>query len=293
MLESLLARLTWPLFVAASAGVAVLAFAFAPESLRAANAVTGLVLIVALVGIERWLPYRADWSLRGDADVPRDLGHTLLYSAIVGVTRLLFLVVLAESIARSGASLGLWPAAAPVWLQILLAIVLGDALEYAYHRLSHRVPWLWRIHAIHHQPTRLHVLKAARHHFLYGIGRGFVVWLPLLLLGAPGEVVLWQFVAESFTGPVAHANVRFAIPAVVHRWLVTPEFHRIHHARDPGPGNTNFGIVLPLWDRLFGTHTDPLTYTVRATGIEDDPIPHRFIAELAAPVARARGTPPA
>src|SRR5262249_36852083 len=153
--------------------------------------------------------------------------------------------------------------------QILIVVIVGDLLEYAYHRASHAVPWLWRLHAIHHTPVRLHTLKGARHHGLYALGRGLAVWLPLLVLGAPASLVFWQFIAVTITGLVAHANVRFRIPAFVHRVVVTPAFHRIHHAAEPRLGNANLGAVFAFWDIALGTHADPRRVSVAEVGIED------------------------
>src|SRR4030095_15695687 len=102
---------------------------------------------------------------------------------------------------------------------------------------------LWRLHAIHHTSVRLNTLKGARHHFLYAFGRGVAVWLPLLVIGAPAELVYGQFIAVTITGLVGHANIRFRIPSFMHRLVVTPEFHRLHHAADPTIGNSNFGTV--------------------------------------------------
>src|SRR4029450_2881346 len=99
-----------------------------------------------------------------------------------------------------------------------------------------------------------------------------MVWLPLLLLRAPANMVYWQFVVETIVGLPAHANIRFRLPGWLHRFVVTPEFHRIHHADDRRLGNSNFSVVFPVWDMLFGTHSDPLHVTVCDTGIEDDAV---------------------
>lgn len=167
---------------------------------------------------------------------------------------------------------------------MLAALVLGDVLEYWYHRLAHTVPWLWPLHAVHHAPVRLRTIKGGRHHLFYFIGRGLIVWAPLLLLGVPPGLVLWQFVAVVLIGISAHANIAFRIPAFVHRIFVTPEYHRIHHSIDLKQGNSNYSTVFPIWDMIFGTHTDPMVAALRKTGIDQDPIPRRFLSELLLPV---------
>jgi len=291
MMKPLFQWSVWPLCLAANTAPVIAAAMYAPHALPQVAAATTVLLSCVLVMIEQFLPYRADWSVRGDSELWRDVGHTVVYAALaVNAARLLFLVVLAGVLSSLGLAdlLGLWPKGSPVWLQIVLVIVLGDALEYGYHRLCHTYPALWQVHAIHHTPVRLHTLKGGRHHFLYAYGRGVVVWLPLLVLGAPAELVYWQFVAETITGLVGHANIGFRIPRFLHRLAVTPEFHRLHHAVDPQLSNSNFGVVLPFWDMAFGTHSDPRQVAVTGAGIPDDPMPRRFVEELKWPLTYGR-----
>jgi sterol desaturase/sphingolipid hydroxylase (fatty acid hydroxylase superfamily) len=289
--KALLQACVWPLTLLANMAAVVAAATLMPDRLSQVAAATTGVLLLVLLAVERFWPYREDWGVRGDSEVWRDIGHIVAYAAIAAnAARLLFLVVLAGAISASGLPerIGIWPATSPVLLQIAIVIVVGDALEYGYHRLAHHSPWLWRLHAIHHTPVRLHVLKGGRHHVLYAFGRGVAVWLPLMLLGAPGEPIYWQYIAVTITGLVSHANIRFRIPGFMHRVLVTPEFHRIHHAADPGVGNTNFGVVFPVWDMAFGTQSDPLRTVVADAGIRHDPIPRRFIEELKSPFTYRR-----
>jgi sterol desaturase/sphingolipid hydroxylase (fatty acid hydroxylase superfamily) len=174
------------------------------------------------------LPYRQDWSIRGDREVWRDLGHSLLYTSLGGnVAQMAFLSGLPSALSRLGLAdgLGIWPTSSPLLLQVVAVIVLGDLLEYGYHRLVHTVPWLWPAHAIHHTPIRLNALKGPRHHVVYFLGRGVLVWTPLLIIGVPPRLVTWQFVAEVLVGTLAHANIAFRMPALVHRIFVTPELH--------------------------------------------------------------------
>jgi sterol desaturase/sphingolipid hydroxylase (fatty acid hydroxylase superfamily) len=246
-----------------------------------------IALILVLVGLEQVLPCRPDWSMRTDREIWRDLGHAVLYITIGGsVAQLVFLYGFASMLSRGGlaSGLGLWPVNSPLMVQVLTVVVVGDLLEYWYHRLAHTVPWLWPLHAVHHTPVRLHTLKGPRHHMFYFLGRGLVVWAPLLLVGVPPGLVVWQFVAVALAGAPAHANIAFRIPAFVHRIVVTPEFHRLHHSIDAKQGNSNYSTVFPIWDMIFGTHTDPMLVEAREMGIDQDPIPRQFLSELLSPV---------
>ncbi len=284
-MRAILSWTLWPLSVAGSLASLLYFSDFRdPSSQFGVTSVTVVVALVVLLVFEFVLPYRADWRLRGDRDVLRDIGHYVLYGPLGSAgTQFVFLVGLVGLLARVHLPI-LWPVRSPLVVQILLVVVLGDLLEYWLHRLSHAIPALWRVHAVHHMPTRLHIIKAGRHHLLYFFLRGLIVWTPLLLIGAPAALIVWQIVAATLTGNVAHANIELKIPKFMHKILVTPQFHRLHHSIDHIHGNSNFGVLLPVWDMLFRTHTDPVTTPLTAVGIEGDPIPHRWLTELAWPL---------
>lgn len=283
----LLASSLWPVALALQVSVVVVAGWSHPESVGRAIGLTAVAVLLVLLGLEQVLPYRQDWSIRGDREIWRDLGHAVLYTSLGGnLAQLTFLSGFPSALSRLGVSsgLGIWPVSSPLLLQILAVVLLGDLLEYCYHRLVHTVPWLWPMHAIHHTPIRLNALKGPRHHVVYYLGRGLLVWTPLLVIGVPPELVAWQFVAVVLVGSLAHANIAFRIPAFVHRILVTPEVHRIHHSIDANHGNSNYATVLPFWDLLFGSYMDPRLVEARQTGIDQDPIPRRFLSELLSPL---------
>lgn len=286
MVRRVLAWSLWPLGLALQTSVVVVAGWSDPDSAARAMGPTTVAFLLVLFGFEQALPYRQDWSVRGDREMWRDIGHAVLYTSIGGnVTQLVFLSGLPSLLSALGfpGGLGIWPAGSSLLAQVLGVVLLGDLLEYWYHRLAHSVRWLWPLHAIHHTPTRLNVLKGPRHHVVYFLGRGVFVWTPLVVIGVPRGLIMCQFVAEVLVGTLAHANIAFRIPAFLHRTVVTPDFHRIHHSIDPKEGNSNYATVFPVWDVLFATHTDPMRVAGCQTGIADDPIPRKFASELLSP----------
>src|SRR5215472_1846707 len=291
MSRRVLAWSMWPLGLALQASVVVVAGWSDPESVGRAMGLTTVAFLLVLLGLEQILPWRHDWSVRGDREIWRDLGHSVLYTSIGGnLAQITFLSGLPWVLSRLGfaSGLGIWPRGSPLLLQGAALMVLGDFLEYWYHRLAHTVPWLWPVHAVHHTPIRLNVLKGPRHHVAYFLGRGALVWAPLLVIGVPSRLVAWQFAAVVLVGGWAHANIAFRIPSFVHRIIVTPEFHRIHHSIDANQGNSNYATVFPIWDLLFGSHADPTVVEVRETGIDRDPIPRRFLSEQQTPLTLYR-----
>ena len=137
--------------------------------------------------------------------------------------------------------------------RIAATLLLAELAGYAIHRVMHRVPWLWRFHAVHHAPTHLHWLEAWRQHPVDFVIHGVVVGLPGVLLGASladfAAVVLLRKTYTTFL----HANLGWRLHGV-ERWLATPDYHALHHSHDPADRDRNFAGMLPVLDRLFGTH---------------------------------------
>lgn len=163
--------------------------------------------------------------------------------------------------------------AAPGWLAILVSVVVLDAAIYFQHRLFHAIPWLWRLHRMHHADLEFDVTTGLRFHpleILLSMGIKVAV---VALLGAPALAVLIFEVVLNATSMFNHGNVR--LPARVDRWLrlvvVTPDMHRVHHSIVRRETDSNFGFNLPWWDRLFGTYRDqPAAGHLGMTiGIED------------------------
>lgn len=141
-------------------------------------------------------------------------------------------------------------------LRIAATLVLAEFAGYAVHRLMHRVPFLWRFHAVHHAPTHLHWLEAWRQHPVDFVLHGVVVGLPGILLGASladfAAVVLLRKTYTTFL----HANLHIPSRRMrgLERWIATPDYHALHHSHAPQHRDRNFAGMLPVLDRLFGTH---------------------------------------
>ena len=143
----------------------------------------------------------------------------------------------------------------PVWAEVTLAFVLLDYTLYVWHVLTHRVPWLWRFHVVHHADLDMDASTALRFHF--GEMIISVPWRAgqIFLIGvSPLSLVVWQsilFVMILFH----HSNVR--LPIGVERWLnlliVTPRMHGIHHSFIREETDSNWSSGLTLWDWLHGT----------------------------------------
>lgn len=136
----------------------------------------------------------------------------------------------------------------------LSALLVLDLALWAQHVATHKVPWLWRLHRVHHLDTDLDVTTAARFHPLEILGSQVWMSLVVVALGAAPESVLLHATLVAAFAQFNHANLR--LPPLLEPWVAsvfaTPTFHRVHHSVIPSEANTHFGNVLSVWDRLAG-----------------------------------------
>jgi sterol desaturase/sphingolipid hydroxylase (fatty acid hydroxylase superfamily) len=157
--------------------------------------------------------------------------------------------------AALGVALPSWPIA-DQWLSFVGAFLLLDFLNYATHRCQHAVPFLWRLHALHHSDPDVDVTTAVRHHPIeYLFATGFY-WLAVLALDIPVVVAMTHGCAVFAAAAVTHGNIK--LPEWLERLLqpvvITLDLHLVHHSISYDEANANFGAVLSVWDRLFGTY---------------------------------------
>lgn len=146
--------------------------------------------------------------------------------------------------------------ALPGWIEMLLFLLAFDLAIYFQHRVFHAVPFLWRLHRMHHSDRDYDVTTGNRFHPL-SILISSLIKTVLILLAGP--TVLAVVVAEVLLNACAmfnHSNLRvpIAFDRVLRLFVVTPDMHRVHHSIDPHEHNRNFGFNFPWWDRLFGTY---------------------------------------
>ncbi len=144
------------------------------------------------------------------------------------------------------------------------------------HRLWHTT-WLWRIHRWHHSPSTLYWLAGVRASFPQAVlaNLPFVLALPLLQPVPPVFFILYGYTMV-LTNNWMHMNVKWR-SRWLERMIVTPRYHHLHHSNDPALSGRNFGVLLTVWDRLFGTHADPdLADTNGSYGIPESVHPVRL-----------------
>jgi sterol desaturase/sphingolipid hydroxylase (fatty acid hydroxylase superfamily) len=143
----------------------------------------------------------------------------------------------------------------PVWLEVSAAVLLMDYTLYLWHSLTHRVPWLWRYHIVHHIDLDLDASTAVRFHFgELTLSTPWRVAQVVAIGTSPLALSIWQ------TGLLMsilfhHSNVELplAIERRVGRIFVTPRMHGIHHSQVRDETDSNWSSGLTLWDWLHGT----------------------------------------
>lgn len=208
-----------------------------------------LIVVLELVAPRRRLE-RGRWSRW-----PANLGLMLIYTALARLAAPLATVGAAIWAADQG--VGLFNVlAAPVWLEAGLAVVLLDAAIWGQHVAFHHVPWLWRLHRVHHSDVGFDVTTGVRFHpgeVLLSLAIKAAV---VAALGAPPLAALVFELLLSVGSLFTHANLR--LPAGLDRFLryliVTPDMHRVHHSTVRAETDSNFGFNLSVWDRLFRTY---------------------------------------
>ncbi|MFN0302027.1 MAG: sterol desaturase family protein [Burkholderiales bacterium] len=230
--------------------------------------ILGAIEIVVLYAILR--PLEASrpaerWSNR--EDVGTDVIYTLLSRlGVLTMATFLLLSPLFDRIEGALRLAGFSPfhfedlapavAASPA-LSFALYFVVLDLAEYWRHRLQHRFDWWWALHALHHSQRKMSFWTDSRNHLLDDVLAG--VWLATiaLLIGIPPGQFFFIVIATRMIESLSHANLRTTFGPVGERLVVSPRFHRRHHAIGAGHEGVhqgcNFAVLLPIWDVLFGT----------------------------------------
>ncbi|MEP0548865.1 MAG: sterol desaturase family protein [Rhodothermales bacterium] len=141
----------------------------------------------------------------------------------------------------------------PGWAHLIGAVLLFDVWTYTWHRLNHRVPFLWRFHRLHHADAEMDVTTASRFH-VGELALSSALRIPLIvLIGAYAwELLVYEtmmFAVVQFH----HANVGLppALDRALRAVIVTPAMHKVHHSRLQPETDSNYSSLFSWWDRLF------------------------------------------
>lgn len=179
-----------------------------------------------------------------------------------------------------------WPGVTTIPLiSFCIYLVLLDLVDYAYHRASHRFQWWWQLHALHHSQQAMNAWSDDRNHVLDDIMRALVFSFFAMLFGVPPSQFILLVVCSQLIQSWQHANLKIDL-GLGRYLLVSPMFHRLHHAvgygheakGKPGVlGGCNFGVLFPWWDMIFRTAVFP--DGVYPTGVRNMQMPNHILAQ--------------
>jgi sterol desaturase/sphingolipid hydroxylase (fatty acid hydroxylase superfamily) len=237
------------------------------EALR--STVTELVP-AALIFIALAAVMKRDQLFAGFLAARREIGTNmglLLFNGVVMMPLIAVpLTAYRSLIPREPALMEFW-ADLPAVAVVILAIILIDFASYWRHRFEH-TPALWRVHATHHADEAMNWLTLHRKHPLGEVLSLLIDLVPVLLLGLPIWAILTAALLRAWWGYFIHADVPWTL-GPVGKVIMSPAAHRLHHIRDEALMGANFGNTITLWDKLFGTWTDPAPYVNCETGIAE------------------------
>lgn len=144
-----------------------------------------------------------------------------------------------------------WQLAANQWYTWVIALVGVDLLYYTYHRIAHRVRLVWATHQAHHSSEYYNLATALRQK--WNNSGEILLWLPLPLLGVPPWMVFFSFSISLIYQFWIHTERVGKLRAPIEFLFNTPSHHRVHHGVNPEYLDKNYGGILIIWDRLFGT----------------------------------------
>ena len=179
--------------------------------------------------------------------------------------------------------------ALPAALVFVVTLIAQTFAAYWSHRMMHALPLLWRIHRVHHSDGAVDVSTSFRNHPFELLFTTPPAMLAILIVGPPIEIVAVTQTLLSAAAIWEHADI--PLPARIERMLasiiVTPRLHRLHHSPERQIHDRNFGVMLILWDRLFGTFDGRMGRG--RVGLDGEPIrPDHLLDQLCSPLRGAR-----
>lgn len=252
------------------------------------------VLSVFVAGLERLWPFRPQKVLR--KALLSDLVHLVVNGHFLGV--LLYGVAarlqpqfstLLNAAGVSGLEGLQWAASWPLPLQIIVALLVVDFLQWCVHVLLHKSGVLWQFHQVHHsvKSDEMDWIVSFRFHWVEVVVYKTLLYLPLLPFGFSGEAMMVHAIFGTLIGHLNHANLN-ADWGPLRYVFNSPRMHAWHHDRDATKA-VNFAIIFSIWDWLFRTARLPTTPPLHLGFDDDASMRGNFFADELWPLTRRGG----
>jgi sterol desaturase/sphingolipid hydroxylase (fatty acid hydroxylase superfamily) len=269
--QALFEQLVQPLMFEAG-GASLLEDAFSATGWLLVGLLQITLMLLVIAPLQRWRPTEA---MRDRAAIRVDVLYTLIHR--LGLFRLCVFFMVDPLLSSLWGELSLygvggwhldavvagwWPGVTDTVVAAFIAYLLVfDLFDYWFHRLEHRYDWWWALHAVHHSQQQMTMWTDSRNHLLDDVMRDIILALLARVIGVPPGQFVAVVACTQLIENLSHANVRLGFGWLGERLLVSPQYHRTHHAIGFGHesdgkgtlGGHNFAVLLPIWDILFGT----------------------------------------
>jgi sterol desaturase/sphingolipid hydroxylase (fatty acid hydroxylase superfamily) len=167
----------------------------------------------------------------------------------------------------------------------VLAMDFGECM---FHRAQHAVPFLWRMHSLHHSDPCMNATTTDRHWWGDSLIKALTIWPAVAILFRPSAATLATYAVLTTYHYFSHANLRVSFGRL--SWLLnSPAYHRIHHSSDPAHHGANFAGLFPIFDVILGSYRPGAIFP--PTGM--DRRPETLVQALVWPLVDEPGAPSA
>lgn len=223
--------------------------------------VVAFCIFLALLVLEKQRPLLAFARDRRMASFSTNTSAFLVNNVIMNAFSVSSLLIVAGRYANYGLLSGL-PDGPAKWAA---SFILFDFAIYAWHYAGHRFEGLWRFHKVHHSDKTFQVSTGLRFHVFDQFLEVVVKCIGAVLIGAQAHIVIVCEVVRMFFVLFHHANIAFPGERLLSYLIITPSLHRAHHSTRRSQHDSNFGVVLAIWDMIFGTRKE---LTPKSFGLE-------------------------
>lgn len=220
--------------------------AMAPEEILA---LALLIVFALLMMLEHHLPRKELPAKHLHQSYKTNIGLFIVNSIAMSLVSTSSLLMLAKRYSDIGLLNAL---SSPAW-EAVLSFLLLDLLIYLWHKACHRFDGLWMFHKVHHNDPYLNTSTAFRVHFIELFTTNILKAALIILLGIEEAVLLASETIMTLFIMLHHANISFLGEKLLGKIIIVPSLHRTHHSTQRCEHDSNYGAVLSIWDRLFGT----------------------------------------
>jgi sterol desaturase/sphingolipid hydroxylase (fatty acid hydroxylase superfamily) len=219
---------------------------------RMAFIVGGLLIFWIIEGAIPLLPmaYKKNRSRHAAVNLIFTFIHLIIHTFLA-----IFIVILCDWCKQNQFGLVYWFNSGVLGTVLISFLVLDFFGGWLAHITEHKLYFLWRFHLVHHADNNVDVTTGLRHHPVESVLRGIFFFMGIFVSGSPVYGVMIYQTLLILSAAFSHANI--SLPAWIDRSLsyvlVSPNMHKVHHHWKQPFTDSNYGAVLSIWDRLFGT----------------------------------------